>query len=118
MNNLNKIFTETDKLRNKCLKLFPDNKKELNEFFNSLLQTIEAMNYVNQKGNTSRYWFTKEDIPIESVMTILNKVFLRLKKIDKEEIISFFAEIEAKLHQIEGEIKSARKGINKLLIKI
>jgi len=118
MKGLNKIFYDFDRLRNKYLKLFPMGNKSLNNIFNSVLQVFENLNYENKRGNTKRYTCMRGDVPVDSVLVVLNSELAHINKIDFEKMDDFLSVLDAKLEQVSWDIISARRSINQVLRKL
>ncbi len=118
MKGLNKIFKDVDKIRDKFLMLDSKNNSEINNIFNGILQMYEAMNYENKRGNTKRLNLNNnDDVPIESLLVVINDMLNKFDSINHDDFIGFLSVVEAKLQQIEGEIKPTIKSINKILKK-
>lgn len=119
MRGLNKIFNDIEKIRHRCLELKPRKNLAINEIFNCLLEIYEQMNYENKRGNTRRYRYSKKehDIPIESLISVINEMLNKTDSKNWDEFVGFLSVLEAKLQQIEDLIKPAIKSINKILKK-
>lgn len=117
MRGLNKIFKDIDKVRQSYLELLPSYKTQINVIFNSLQQIFETINYEKKKGNTKRYWFTKKDFPVNSIIEIIYKLLSQINNPSIKAKESALGELEAMLQLVQWDIQKARRNINKMLSK-
>lgn len=118
MKGLNRIFRDVDTVRDKCLEILPKESGSINNVFNSLLQIFENLSYEDKRGNKKRYKGMKEDVPVESVLTILYETLNKSKLSKIDEVDNFLILLDAKIDHIQWDITAAKSSLRKLLTKL